>query len=78
MDGSVEALEFLVKEEIEGLTDIPLRELSLSPGVLIATIVRDGAVTVPSGADRILPGDTVVVVTAGDRQMDSIGDILGS
>lgn len=78
MDGSVEALEFLIKEEIEGLTDIPLRELSLSPGVLIATIVRDGVVTVPSGSDRILPGDTVVVVTAGDRQMDSIGDILGS
>ena len=78
MDGSVEALEFLVKEEIEGLTDIPLREVHLARGVLVATIMREGVVTIPSGNDKILPGDTVVIVTAGDRQMDSIGDILQS
>ena len=76
MDGSVEALEFLIKEEVENVTDIPLRELHTVKGVLIATIVRDGAVLIPSGNDRILPGDTVIVVTAGDRLMDSIGDII--
>lgn len=77
MDGSVEALEFLVEEAIPEVTDIPLRELGTVPGVLIATIVRDGKVIIPSGNDSILAGDTVIVVTAGNRQMDSIGDIVG-
>ena len=77
MDGSVEALEFLVKEEVEGVTDIPLRDLDTVRGLLVVSIVRDGKVIIPSGNDRILAGDTVIVVTAGNLQMDSIGDIVG-
>ena len=76
MDGSVEALEFLVKEDIEGLTDLPLRELSTVDNVLIACIMRGDTVSIPSGNDTIRRGDTVVVVTKGGTQMDSIGDIL--
>ena len=76
MDGSVEALEFLVKEEVAGLTGIPLRELDTAKGVLVACIVREGAVIIPSGADVILPGDTVVVVTLSGNRMDTIGDII--
>lgn len=76
MDGSVEALEFLVKEEVAGLTGVPLRDLDTVPGVLVACIVREGAVIIPSGADVILPGDTVVVVTLSGNRMDTIGDII--
>ena len=76
MDGSVEALEFLVKEDIEGLTDLPLRELSTVDNVLIACIMRDDTISIPSGNDTIRRGDTVVVVTKSGTQMDSIGDIL--
>ena len=76
MDGSVEALEFLVTEEIEGVTGIPLRELRLQAGLLIACIVREGTVIIPSGADAILAGDTVVVVAGSGKQTDSIGDII--
>jgi trk system potassium uptake protein TrkA len=76
MDGSVEALEFLVQEEIEGLTDLPLRELAMVDNVLIACIMRDGATSIPTGNDTIRRGDTVVVVTKSGTQMDSIGDIL--
>jgi trk system potassium uptake protein TrkA len=76
MDGSVEALEFLVQEEIEGLTDLPLRELAMVDNVLIACIMRDGAISIPTGNDTIRRGDTVVVVTKSGTQMDSIGDIL--
>ena len=78
MDGSVEALEFLVKEEVAGLTGVPLRELDTVKGVLVACIVREGTVIIPSGADVILPGDTVVVVTYGGNRMDNIGDIVRS
>ena len=76
LDGSVEVLEFLVKEEIDGVTDIPLRDLRTVDSLLIACIMRDGAVTIPTGNDTIRQGDTVVVVTASGRQMDSIGDII--
>lgn len=76
MDGSVEVLEFLVKEEIDGLTDIPLRDLRTVNGLLIACIMRNGEVTIPSGSDTIRQGDSVVVVTASGHQMDSIGDII--
>ncbi|MBR7094655.1 MAG: Trk system potassium transporter TrkA [Clostridia bacterium] len=76
MDGTVEALEFIVKEEVEGLTDVPLREVALRHGVLVACIVHENEVTVPTGADCIRRGDTVVVITTSDQRMDSIGDVL--
>ena len=76
MDGTVEALEFIVKEDIEGLTDIPLRDVRSREGVLIACIVHEGEVTIPTGASVIHRGDTVVVITTGDRHLDSIGDVL--
>jgi trk system potassium uptake protein TrkA len=76
MNGSVEVLEFLVKEDIENLTDIPLRDLRTVDGLLIACIMRGDTVTIPSGNDAIRKGDTVVVVTTSGRQMDSIGDII--
>jgi len=63
MNGKVEALEFFIKENIKGLTDIPLKELKLKSGILLACIIRDGNVIVPTGSDTIMTGDTVIVVT---------------
>ncbi len=63
LDGAVEAIEFAVSEEIEGLSGRPLRELHLREGVLIACIEHEGGVIIPSGADMISVGDLVVVVT---------------
>ena len=76
MDGSVEALEFLVQEEVEGLTGVPLRELRSVDNMLIACIVHEGEIIIPSGADMISRGDTVVIITKSGTHMDSIGDIL--
>lgn len=63
MNGKVEALEFFIKERIKGLTDIPLKDLRLKSGILLACIIRDGNVIVPTGNDAIMTGDTVIVVT---------------
>lgn len=63
MNGKVEALEFFIKESIKGLTDIPLKDLRLQSGILLACIVRDGNVIVPTGNDTIQVSDTVIVVT---------------
>ena len=67
MDGRVEALEFLVKDDIAGITDIPLKQLRPKAGVLIACIVRRDRVIIPSGDDEIRKGDTVIVVTTGGQ-----------
>ena len=63
MNDKVEALEFFIKEKIKGLTDIPLKDLRLRAGILLACIIRDGNVIVPTGSDTIMTGDTVIVVT---------------
>ena len=76
MDGSIEALEFIVKEDVPGLTDVPLSKMRTRAGVLIACIVHEGEVIIPTGADVIHRGDTVVVITTSEERMDSIGDIL--
>ncbi len=73
----VEALEFRVKENILGLTDIPLKELHLGKDYLIACIIHRDKVIIPSGNDMISNGDTVIVVTAG-KHPDSLGDLLES
>ncbi len=75
MDGQVEALEFLINQPIEGLTDIPLRSLHARAGVLVACIVRDDEILIPSGNDSILVGDRVIVITTVG-QMKNVKDIL--
>lgn len=61
-DSRVEAIEFRV-EKTPGLTDIPLKDLSLKQDVLVSFINRKGTIIIPSGMDCILPGDTVMIVT---------------
>ena len=77
MDGRVEALEFRVNQSAEGLTDTPLYVLgkNLKQNVLIAGIIRNRKTIVPGGEDVILPGDRVIVLTAGHRLAD-LSDIL--
>lgn len=75
MGGQAEALEFHINAEIEDLTDVPLKELRSRSGVLVACIVRRNAVIIPSGDDRILVGDTVIIVATGG-QLQSIKDIM--
>lgn len=75
MDGQAEALEFIIKEEIGGLTGVPLKSLRSRAGVLVACIVHGDQIIIPSGDDKIEKGDTVIIVTTGG-QMQSIKDIL--
>lgn len=75
MNGRAEALEFIVKEDIDGLTDIPLKQLRPRRGVIVACIVHNGSVIIPSGDDIIRRGDAVIIITS-DSKMNSIRDIL--
>ena len=75
MDDRLEVLEFLIKKDIDGLTDIPLRTLPSRKGFLITCIVRNNRIIIPTGNDRILPGDKVIVVTP-QGLMKGLKDIL--
>lgn len=72
----VEALEFYIRAD-SAVTDTPLSELNLIPGLLICCIYRGGKVITPTGRDCIRRGDTVVIVTTAQR-LQSINDILRS
>ncbi len=73
--GKVEVLEFEADEDMKELVNTPLSVLKLRQNVLIACIVREGKALVPKGSDCIMPGDSVLVVTANQRLMN-LGDIL--
>lgn len=74
VDNKVEAVEFLAKNSSKVL-NIPLKVLKLKSKVLIASIIRNNEVIIPSGNDSILEGDSVIVVTAG-QILDDLNDIL--
>lgn len=70
MDGKAEALEFRAKED-SPLLGIPLKELSIKSGVLIVGIIREGKrALIPTGDDKILSGDSVIVLSASHRLND--------
>ena len=73
--GKVEALEFSVGREVEGLCGVPLKDLNTRHGLLLACIIRGGKALIPGGLDRIHRGDHVIVVTT-EQGLDDIGDIL--
>jgi trk system potassium uptake protein TrkA len=66
-EGQVEVMEFSVKHDLP-ITGRPLREVNkrFPDNSLVATVLRNGEVTVPGGDDRIEVGDTVVMVAALD------------
>ena len=73
-DGKAEVLEFNVKGDFS-CCDVPLREMTLKPNILIAGIVRGRRAIIPSGNDCIYAGDKVIVIAAGHVLLD-LSDII--
>ncbi len=73
-DGQVEAVEFYVGEDA-GVTGKTLSELKIREQMLITCINRGGEVIIPRGNTKILPGDTVIVVST-EENLREIDDIL--
>ena len=73
--GRVEALEFNVGPG-RPFIGVPLKDLNLREGLLVAGIVRqNGAPVIPSGADALQEGDDVVIVTT-DTTLHALRDIV--
>ena len=69
MDGKAEALEFKVSSNFK-MVNIPIKDLKIKAGILIAGIIRNKEVVIPTGNDVILPDDEVVVITSSKKLYD--------
>ena len=74
VNNRVEALEFLAKAGSKVL-NIKLKDLKVKDKILIAGIIRNNEVIIPSGDDMILENDSVIVVTT-NQFLDELTDIL--
>ena len=74
-DGQAEAVEFLVETGTKNC-GVPLKELKLKPGVLLATISHDDKVEIPHGGSMLQVGDTVVAVTTARGTLQKLNDIF--
>jgi len=70
--GKAEAMEFLVSPATQHL-DVPLKDMKLRPGVLIAVIVRGGKVIIPEGSTCLKQGDDVIVIAKDSGILDLNG-----
>ena len=73
--GEAEALEFRVDGAVH-YCGVPLRDVPLRAGVLIACIPRRGKTIIPDGAAHFEKGDTVVAVTACEEAVTHMNDLF--
>ena len=75
MDGKVEALEFKVDDYLRFI-GVPVKDLKIKRGILIAGITRANKKTlIPSGDDIIMSGDRVIILSA-EHRVTTLSDIL--
>ncbi len=74
VDGKAEALEFVPKAT-DPYIGIPLRDLNIRRGTLVAVIVRQGRVIVPFGNDHIEAGDSVVII-ACESGINDLNEVI--
>ena len=75
MDGKVETLEFKVDDD-QRFIGVPIKELKIKRGILIAGITRANKKTlIPSGDDIIMSGDRVILLSA-EHRIATLSDIL--
>ncbi|MGM9618904.1 MAG: Trk system potassium transporter TrkA [Oscillospiraceae bacterium] len=76
LGGKIEAVEFTARAGSR-LVNVPLKDLPLRKGLLVASIVRGQSSIVPDGNTQILPEDHVIVV-AKSLFLHDINEILES
>ena len=74
VNNKVEALEFQAKSN-KRLLNIPLKDLPIKKNILIAAIIRNNEVIIPSGMDYISLDDKVIVVTT-NQFLNDLNEIL--
>ena len=75
-DNKAETMEFVVNETTQNL-NIPLKDLNLKDGILVAVIIHQNRIIIPEGSSVISRGDTVILVSRDHTILD-INDIFKS
>ena len=73
-DEKAEAIEFLVREDVKFLHE-KLKDINIISDIIIATIVRNDKIIIPSGDDKLEIGDRVIVITKREK-LSNINDIV--
>lgn len=73
VNDKVEALEFRVRDNCRFI-DVPIKDLNIRPGILVAYVTHKGVSKVARGDTRIQLSDTVIIVTkiAGLRDINDL------
>lgn len=74
-DGKAEAMEFLVDESTR-YRGQPLRALHIKKNVLVACITKGAVQEIPNGDSCFDNGDTVIIVTNGNKAIYQLNDIF--
>ena len=74
VEDQVEALQFIIRDDMDYI-GVPLKELKIKKGYLIASITRGRKPLIPGGNDCISIGDSVVVITT-ETDTQNFGDIF--
>ena len=69
LDGKAEASEFLARKG-DAYIGIPLTDLVVRKGTLVAVIVRQGKIIIPFGKDHLEVDDHVVIISRDSGIMD--------
>jgi len=69
-----EAIEFVANQSTK-FVNVPLHDLKLRDGILVATIVRKSEIIIPHGKDVIKPGDSVILIVK-DKHFSDFNDII--
>ena len=75
LDGRVEALEFIADDDTQHL-NVPLKNMSLRDGILLACITHQGNIVFPGGEDCIQSGDAVIVISIAENRIKQLNDIF--
>ncbi len=74
IEDKVEAIEFIANKTTKFL-NVPLKNLKMVKGVLVAAIVRGNDIIIPHGKDAIKLGDNVILI-AKDKKFQDLNDIM--
>ncbi|HHU55608.1 MAG TPA: Trk system potassium transporter TrkA [Acholeplasmataceae bacterium] len=73
VNNQVEATEFYIQQKTN-FTNVLIKDLKTKPNVLIACIIRNNNIIIPTGNDLLKPQDSVIVVSTD--QIRNLSEIL--
>ena len=76
-DSLAEIMEFDVTEKCEKLgVEFRDKNFKLKKDTLVASIIKDGELTVPGGSSKLVAGDKVVIVSASKNKIKNLNEIF--